>query len=153
MRYVLILIAALLCPVYAHAQTALAFGAPGSDPRHREVIAFLKNFQNAPPKDVSVTVAETDLNGDGVNEWIVRQEGDNCTVTASCLFVVAGLQARRPVVLGHMRASKVEVLPIQRFGVNVLAVFNNPADDFTPVEFPWQPQIRRFAPYDDRLLR
>lgn len=153
MRYTLILMAALLFPVYAYAQTALNFVAPGNDPRQHEIIAFLKNFQEAPPPDAAVTVAEADLNGDGVNEWIVRQTGGNCEVTADCLFVVAGLQVRTPVLLGHMRASRVEILAQQRFGVNTLAVFNNPADDFTPVEYPWQPQIRTFSPYDDRLLR
>lgn len=141
-----------LLPAPAQAQDGLRFRTEARDVRERQLIAA---FTGDGTLDAALPTAitEADLNNDGAPEWILRQGDEStCAARAECDFVIAGLQSRKPVVLGRIKASKIEILPEGRFGVRELAVYNDPLNDFKPEVFEWKPTLRVFAPYN-QLLR
>ncbi len=149
MRYAFLLIFGMILThaSLAGAQLAPRFHTPGTDVRQKQVIAFLIEKGEIDPAK-PLLISEADLNGDGVLEWIIRQDGDeNCAARADCSFRLAGLQSRKPVFLGGMQASKIEILEKTEYGVNTIGVYNNPNNDFTPQVFEWKPNIRLFGPF------
>lgn len=148
----LFLFGLLLLPSPAQAQDNLRFRAEAKDIRERELIAgFMKDGTLDPA--LPLGLVDVDLNDDGAPEWIIRQGDDSaCSARADCNFVIAGLQSRKPVVLGRIKASKIGLLPEGRFGVRELAVYDDPLNDFKPQVFDWKPTLRVFAPHT-QLLR
>ena len=115
------------------------------DIREQEVVNML--VAQGLQKDLPFRMAAHDLNGDGVDEWIVRQDGSsNCGAQVSCKFYVAGLSERKPVLLGQFAAAEVEIMSDRLYGINRLAVYDNPHSDYTFSTYVWAPEKAAFSP-------
>ncbi|PZO78543.1 MAG: hypothetical protein DI626_11905, partial [Micavibrio aeruginosavorus] len=105
-RAALLLLTLLAVIPSAHA----SLDTRGKEPRYRdaaanareqEVIAFLHG--KGLDKDIPYKIGTIDLNGDGVDEWIVRQEvSPACTANATCDFYVTALSEGKIILLGRM---------------------------------------------------
>lgn len=142
----MILLAVTLIPTWAMAQTqTLKFKDSTKDIRELEVLDMLSKTQNF-NLSVPYGIASFDLNDDGVDEWIVRDDADSgCGVKASCRYIAVGLSEKKPIVLGQFYASNLAVLDKKMFGVHGIAVYNNPNDDFKFIAHHWNPKISAFS--------
>lgn len=127
------------------AEQELRFQNTAGDVRGEAVLATLtatKNFDAA----AGFGMAEVDLNNDGVEEWVVREDRDPaCKATAACRFFILGLKKKEPVLLGEIYAGQIKILDQKMYGVRSLAVYNNPKDDFAYVRFNWKPELGQFS--------
>jgi hypothetical protein len=145
MRFLPALLFAVLFSLPAQAQVFLRFKAAPSDVREEQVIAFLEEKQFLNP-ELPFKIAAIDLNRDGVPEWIVRQDmASNCAAQANCKFLIAGLQEKKPVLLGRIEAARIEVQPQTLYGIHKLSVYDNPMNDFEPNVYAWKPEARTFG--------
>ncbi len=128
------------------ASTPLVFRDTVKDIREESVITSLvtskKLFTELPYR-----IAAVDLNGDGVNEWIVRQDkSSGCETNAACDFYVVGVSRNAPLLLGEFSAGKVGIDDLKSYGVSVLQVYNLKNDDFKFTRYRWNPQNYAFLP-------
>ncbi len=136
----------LLTPMPAMAaDTTLRFKNETKDIRTIEVLDFLKG-ENLDPA-AGYGVATADLNGDGVDEWIVREDKDpTCADTAACRFFVVALKNKAPHLLTKLYAGNIGLLDQKLYGVRSLAVYNKPQDDFSFARYHWKPELGTFSP-------
>lgn len=114
------------------------------DIREQEIVEMLvtKGLQ----QDLPFRIAALDLNGDGVDEWIVRQDGSsNCKAQASCKFYIAGLSERKPALLALITAGELEIMTDRLYGINKLAVYKNPNSDYDFRTYAWTPEKSTFS--------
>lgn len=121
----------------------------GSEPRYREaaanareqdVIGFLHG--KGLEKKLPYKIGTADLNGDGVDEWIVRQDASPaCAENATCDFYVAGLSGGKIVLLGRMEAGKVAISDDRTYGVHKLIVYNDKNNDYRGEPYLWSPKL------------
>ncbi len=121
----------------------------GKEPRYRdaaanareqEVVTFLhgKGLEAKLPYQISTV----DLNGDGVDEWIVRQEvSPACTANATCDFYVTGLSEGKIILLGRMEAGKVAISDDRTYGIHKLIVYNDKNNDYRGEPYLWSPKL------------
>ena len=130
----------------AHAQSPLVFRESPRDVREESVVDFLLH-QKKLVLDLPYDIAARDLNGDGVDEWIVRQaRASNCAAQASCDFMIVGLSENAPVLLGAFSAGKLVVSDEKLYGINILYVYNQPNNDFEFTRYRWNPTESTFLP-------
>ncbi len=130
----------------AMAAEPLYFHKGIKDIREEQVIADLTAQNNLLP-DVALEMARFDLNGDGVVEWIIRQNPTpTCAAESACRFTVAGLREKKPFVLGAFSAGKVGISSEKLYGVRKLLVYNKKNDDFAYSEYVWDPHKGHFTP-------
>lgn len=97
--------------------------------------------------ELPFSVAAVDLNDDGVEEWLFRQDtASNCAAQASCHFLIAGLSEKKPVLIGDISAAKITLADNDYYGVKMLAVYKNPTNDFDFTRYVWHPETGLFAP-------
>lgn len=142
----------LLCPFLAFparaADNVLVFkdGAAITDIREQQTIEMLQ-AEKLLFTDLPFTIAATDLNGDGIDEWLIRQDTEsNCKTNATCHFFVAALSQNKPIVIGNITAGKVALMDTKLYGVTRLAVYSNPTDDFDFEQYVWHSELGRFGP-------
>ncbi len=129
----------------ATAAEPLIFRAQTKDARETSVIEYLQ-ARGVIEENLPSGIAAIDLNNDGVDEWIIRQETDGCRQTASCTFAVAGLSRKAPVMLGDLSARKVGISAEKAYGVRKLLVYNLKNDDFAYTVYVWSPSDSGFRP-------
>ncbi len=138
-----------IAPV-AHAaqETKLRLRAPSDDLREKQVMAYLED-QKILVGDLPFTVANLDLNNDGIDEWIFRQETtSNCTATASCKFLVAGLDKnKKPLLIAQIDAARINIRDDEMYGVRDLSVYKNPNNDLEASRYSWTPQQSTYLPF------
>lgn len=126
------------------AEEMLLFRSEAKGIREQQVVTDLtaqKHLSDA----LTFEVAPIDLNGDGVDEWIFRQNPTpTCKAQSSCRFTVAGLRDKKPTILGAFEAGKVRISSEKAYGVHKLLVYNKKNDDFAYSEFVWDPHKGRF---------
>lgn len=136
---------AFFAPV-AMAGEPLIFRDKTKNIREESVIAYLQS-QKKIFAELPYKIATVDLNFDGVNEWIIRQERTSaCEVTASCSFYVVGLSKNAPLLLGEFPARKVGIDDQKIYGIKTLQVYNLKNDDFDFTQYRWTPQKSAFLP-------
>ncbi len=144
----LFLVSFVFIPSFASAgqEYQLRFGDVSTDVREQQVLNFLVSpqaNQTLPRK-----IAKYDLNGDGVEEWVVREQtSPDCQTAANCAFYFVGLKKNDPVLLGAVTAGKINISDRDMYGVHNLAVYNNPNNDLEPVTFGWDPYQARYLPF------
>lgn len=144
MRRILFLLA-ILFSLPAFAGEPLIFRESVRDAREESVLTFLKTQKDFVPQS-PYAIATTDLNGDGVDEWIVRQEVTGCESRADCLYFIAGLSEKTPTLLGQIAARKIGIADEKLYGVRKLFVYNNPQNDFDSLLYVWTPSRAAFGP-------
>lgn len=126
-------------------EQALKFKNASGDIRENEILTLLKTSEGVDAA-LGMGIAAVDLNGDGVDEWIVREDkGLACTASAPCRFFIVALKHKKPVVLAKIYAGSVTVLNQKMYGVNSLNVYNDPKDDFHALPYHWKPDMRTFS--------
>ncbi len=134
----------LILPAFA--AQPLIFRPSVKDAREQSVLDYLTLIRRFDPS-TPFTIATIDLNGDGVNEWIVRQDlTPTCETNASCRYDVVGLNEKQPELLGAFTARKVGISDEKQYGVRNLLVYNEKNDDFAFKTYIWTPAEAAFRP-------
>lgn len=145
-RFLFSALGALLLSTPSYAAERLVFRDAPKDTREESVIAMLAT-DGAIKADIPYKIAAIDLNGDGVDEWIVNQKpSPDCETRARCTFAIAGLSGKQPVILGDIAARKITLSDDRTYGISRLNVYNNAQDDFASEIYVWRPEKRAFAP-------
>ena len=139
----LLLLLSAATPVLA--AEPLIFKDKTDDVRALEMLELLRDTSNF-QIDAPYRIAPYDLNGDGVAEWIIEQGPEACAARAMCRFFIGGLSERKPVLLGQFYASKVAIRDVKPNGINQLAVYADPNNDFEYKTYEWSPDKRGFFP-------
>ncbi len=132
----------------AHAAPAspLIFRDKARDAREESVIAALA-ASNHILADLPYQIAAIDLNHDGADEWIVRQDRMSaCEAAAACRYYIVGISKNRPLVIGSIEAGKIVVSREKLYGISVLYVYDDPGNDFEFRRYRWNPQRSAYAP-------
>lgn len=146
MRPVLFFILLSLLPFAAYASAPLVYRDETKGAREDAAFAMLVEREKFAP-DLPYQVAAKDLNDDGVDEWIFRQDRESgCEANLNCRYFIVGLSARTPVLLGDITAKKIGVSDEKAYGVRRLYVYNNKNDDFAFSRYVWVPQNGAFLP-------
>ena len=82
-------------------------------------------------------VAKTDLNGDGLSEFIVRDE--RCTADKLCLHAILAESGKSLHVIGLFEARTILIGEESSAGVRNLLVFKTENNDFDYVIWSWDP--------------
>lgn len=92
-------------------------------------------------------LAPIDLNGDGVDEWFIRQNTtSSCEADSSCKFTLAVLKDKKPVALQFFQARKIGISSEKEYGISKLLVYNKKSDDFAFSVYVWNPFEGTFKP-------
>lgn len=142
--FLLALILFLTAPAFA--AQPLTFRSSVKDAREQSVLDYLTLIRRFDP-GLPYSMAAIDLNGDGVSEWIVRQEiSPACEADASCRFEVVGLNEKEPELLGAFTARKIGISDEKQYGVRNLLVYNEKNNDFAFKTYIWTPAEAAFRP-------
>jgi hypothetical protein len=146
MRFALFFLILVFIPLPVMAESLLIFREQIKGPREAEVLAMLEASGKYMP-DFPFQIAAFDLNGDGVDEWIFRQDRESgCEPNASCTYLILGLSEKKPIILGDISARKIELADQKTYGVRNLHVYNDRNDDFAYTSYVWTPENRAFLP-------
>jgi len=131
----------------AHAAPAqLQFRDEPRDAREESVINYLESSKKL-FSELPFKIAAVDLNDDGVDEWIVRQDKSSaCEPNVECEFLVVALKKNAPLLIGHIRAGKVGIDEFKSYGVVNLRVYNIKNNDFEYSVYRWTPEKAAFLP-------
>ncbi|PZQ44621.1 MAG: hypothetical protein DI551_09730 [Micavibrio aeruginosavorus] len=130
----------------AYATEPLFFHSGPKNFRETEVLDYLERLGRQTPA-LPASIAAIDLNGDGVEEWIIFQEPTpSCKANANCPYIVAGLSDGLPMLLGEFTARKIGISDEKQYGVRKLLVYNEKNNDFTYQTYVWTPADLRFRP-------
>ena len=133
-------------PTASHAEEPLVYRDHPKDAREESVLDYLKLIKRYDPA-LPLGMAAVDLNGDGVDEWIIRQvTSASCETAANCPYVVAGLSDKEPALLGEFPARKVGIADEKLYGVRKLLVYNEKNNDFAFKTYVWTPAETAFRP-------
>lgn len=114
--------------------------------RERELLDYFALIKRYNP-DLPYRIAATDLNDDGVNEWIfVQKDTPSCESNADCMIAIGGLSGGKIIMLGEMRGGKITVSTEKLYGVGKLLVYNEKSNDFAYQTYVWTPAERAFRP-------
>lgn len=132
------------CPTWANQPLIFRDEARGvRETELLEYLASIKKFDSALPYRISAT----DLNGDGVEEWIVFQiTSKTCESNMDCAFVIGGLSEGEPALLGEMRGGKIAISDEKLYGIHKLLVYNEKNNDFAYRTYIWLPPENAFRP-------
>lgn len=136
MRFLLIL---LMLPLTAHAGEPLFFKSPSDDFRDGVIAGFVA--ATYPDTPAPYAFARTDLNGDGVPEYIVKPAG---LAKGLSPHHILSLRRRQVTDMGLIRAGKMEISDKKSYGVRDVVVYTKPANDFYRETWGWNGQT--FAP-------
>lgn len=130
----------------ARADAPLIYRSQAKGFREQELLDYLillSRFDKTRP----FLIAAVDLNGDGVNEWIVRQDPTPaCESNADCSFMIGGVSEGHAALLGEMRGGKIGVSDEKLYGVRKLLVYNEKSNDFAYQTYAWKPEDQAFGP-------
>jgi hypothetical protein len=138
------LIPLLLFAPMAQAAQPLIFQNTTNDIRAKSVLTFLETSHKFDPSG-GYQIAEIDLNGDQLAEWIVRQDIPQCDRSASCPYYIVGLSNKQPRLLGQIQARKLGMTNQKLYGVSQLVVYNDQRNDFTYKLYSWDPHQGQFS--------
>lgn len=146
MLRILLFLTIISLPLPALAEGPLVFRDAVKGPREADALAMLISngvFIGGLP----YSVAAVDLNDDGVDEWIFRQDRESaCETNANCGYVITGLSEGAPVTLGNISARKIGIADQKSYGVLRLYVYNKKDNDFAYSLYGWSPKNGTFQP-------
>lgn len=127
-------------PGTAFAEGPLIFRDQVKGAREQEALDMLEKTAGFLP-DFPYKIAAADLNGDGVDEWIFRQDRESgCETNANCSFHVLALSEGKPVSLGTVYARKISLSDEKTYGVYKIFAYNRKNDDFEYSRYVWDPK-------------
>lgn len=142
---IMILLASVALPALAAPQP-LYFRDRIKGLRERELLEYFALIKRHDPA-IPYRIAATDLNGDGVAEWILFQKREPaCEANADCHITIGGVSEGKVILLGEMRGGKIGVSGEKLYGISKLLVYNEKSDDFAYQSYAWDPSSRSFRP-------
>lgn len=103
--------------------------------------SYLKG--TARPDLSSFYISETDLNGDGINEIIMRvRDCDSRNVT--CLHLILALPPQKVVMLGEINARKLMLAGTYSGNVKDILAFRNDKNDYDYDVYFWDPVSEKY---------
>lgn len=140
------LLAFLMVVPAAHADVPLIWRDQAKGIREQELLDYFKLVKRYDPT-LPYRIAATDLNGDGVEEWLFFQKtSPACESTADCRLSIGGLSEGEIVLLGEMHGGKIGVSNEKLYGVRKLLVYNEKNNDFAYQTYVWTPTEQAFRP-------
>jgi hypothetical protein len=128
----------LFCTNVANAREMLVYTPPSDDFRDRIIVGYIqKNYPDIP---APLTFARTDLNGDGVPEYLATSAKNPSK------HVILGLRRRQVTEMGKMTAQKLEISDKKTYGVRDLLVYNQPRNDFFFELWVWRGNMYGLKP-------
>lgn len=133
----------LLIALPAQAQETLAFKDPADSYREKQILTFLEN-KSVPGKPW--LLATIDLNGDNLDEYVARQDSQECSNSPFCSHYILAFRADTPILIGEFYARKVLISGKKTYGIRQILVYNHPHNDFRAENYIWSPETFRFTP-------
>jgi len=87
-------------------------------------------------------LARVDLNGDFIDEYVVRPR--NCVVGSLCSHGIIAYEDGNPLIIGEFATRKILLLPEKTYGIHHLRIFNQALNDFAYQDAVWSPHNFRF---------
>ena len=119
--------------LYAYASEPLHFSSNIA----RSSLAKLKNSSAE-----ALLIAPTDLNKDGLDEFITKPE--NCGAHAVCSYTIFAETDDSAIDIGAFEATHVLLGNEYKNGVRNLLVYNNTVNDFDYVLYTWHPETSKY---------
>ncbi|MCB1531526.1 MAG: hypothetical protein KDJ35_01525 [Alphaproteobacteria bacterium] len=91
----------------------------------------------------SFDVAQTDLNDDGLYEFIVHPK-DCASTPDTCSFDILAETGDKMVSLGRIQARDIAIDSDKKFGVRSLRAFDNPRNDYSFSLYVWDAARSRY---------
>lgn len=146
MRLIVLFLILAFLPHPAFAETPLSYRNTVEGAREDSALKMLVSTGAVLP-DLPYLVAKVDLNDDGVDEWIFRQDRESaCEANVACNFQIVGLSENKPIVLGNVQGRKIGIAEQKSYGVYRLYVYNKKDNDFVYSQYGWEPQKSSFQP-------
>lgn len=106
-----------------------------------QIDVFLQGFYKTDSRNFDI--ASLDLNGDGVNEYILKRK--TCAqAEAVCTHIVLADQKTKMHLLSSIRARHIMVGGTSNFGVNDLLVFENSVNEYDFDIYMWSPEQKMY---------
>jgi hypothetical protein len=102
------------------------------------VVKFLRTKQKELLTPLSI--AKIDLNGDTINEYIVRATNTEfCKQGKICSQTIIAFQNHKPIQIGQFDAHKILISHKKDYGIRQIIVYNDAYNDFKNVTARWNP--------------
>lgn len=129
-------------PSDLHAADALRFNRPVPLRAQGAIEVYAK--ESLQPSLTGLSIAATDLNNDGINEFIIRDQA--CPAPAEpCRYVVLGDTEQGIVLLGDFQAREIMLGNSFSHGVRDLLVKDSEGNDFIFGQYVWDAQTSRYT--------
>ncbi len=99
-----------------------------------------KDLQKTPD---SIVITTTDLNGDGLDEFILREK--ICAKSAPCEFYILAENKNRAIHLGTITAHDIALGNGVSDGIRDILAFQNANNAFDYTVYVWEPLKARYA--------
>jgi hypothetical protein len=138
----LVFAAILIFPCSVYAAESVSFGASLNPRLQSRLDSFLSEKYKAPLQNV--TIARTDLNGDDINELIIRAA---CTPQkpALCDFVILADTDPKLTELGVIKAFSLNIADKTHSGVRNIIAYSNVTNQFDAVVYVWDSLASRYT--------
>lgn len=93
-----------------------------------------------------MVISKTDLNGDGLSEFILKS--GSCDNNDLCTHYVLGETPEQIVELGQFEARKIVIKESIKNGSRILAVYQDPLNDYNYNEYQWTPHEARYVLFE-----
>tara|TARA_R110001592_G_scaffold16881_14_gene71715 strand:+ start:3332 stop:3814 length:483 start_codon:yes stop_codon:yes gene_type:complete len=126
---------------YAHAITPLKYSDDISTSLRFQIDGFLKEQYNTDSSQFSI--ASFDLNGDGVQEHILRRKSCNLEEN-DCTHIIIAEKRDRILLLSKIRARRLMVDSKSSYGIKNLLAFKNELNDYNFDIYMWSPKEKLY---------
>ena len=140
----LALLLLIFAPVKGFAAQPLIYAPLSDDLRLKSIASFLLE-SGALAADLPYDVAPADLNNDGIDEMIFRQQSTACETRSNCIYLVAGVSRKQPILLATFKARKIGISEEKSYGVKKILVYDEKQNDFQYITYVWDPYKSSFA--------
>ncbi|MGH1404871.1 MAG: hypothetical protein ACRBDL_11585 [Alphaproteobacteria bacterium] len=132
----------LSLPQSVHAVQPLQYKEETKSPSLKlSLNSFLKNNGNFPLSDY--LIADTDLNKDGIDEYILRRKG--CSDRDhSCRHLVFAEKQDTVILLTAINAREIMIATTYSYGIKDIMAFNNSINEYNFDIYMWSPKEKTY---------
>ena len=124
---------ATVCSGKALANEALQYHSPDSYKENQ--VKELISKQN---QSFTYVLAPVDLNGDAVDEFVVRPENpEACSDKPLCPYHIVAFKEQEPIIIGDFLAHKLLISDKKSYGIRDIIVYNQKSNDYEHVTAAW----------------
>ena len=139
--FLLTLLYVFLLPKCGFALEALKFEEDYSTTLKFQIDQFLKNETGTNASEY--LIADVDLNGDGIDEHILKRK--TCkTPVSTCTFIIIAEKEDRILLLSKISAKNLMVDGKVTYGIKNLLAFNSDRNDYKYDIYMWSPKEKLY---------